>query len=703
MRFIQQTTFLFTFLFSVFSCSQKKTHQFTNALIHESSPYLLQHAHNPVNWFPWDIKYLEKAKKENKLILLSIGYSSCHWCHVMEKETFEDQEVADFMNQHFINIKIDREEHPDVDKTYMNAVQIMTGSGGWPLNCIILPDGKPIWGGTYFPKGAWLDKLKQIHAFTLENPNQTQDFAARLTQDLQAINTVNSNTDAQLFKADTLKRFVDTWAQKFDHTNGGTMGRTQFPKPNSYQFLLRYAYQTDHQELLDFVMKTLDKMALGGLNDHLDGGFARYTVDNKWHVPHFEKMLYDNGQLMSLFSYAYQITKKERYKEVVYKTLAFLSKELYNDDLYYASLNADSENEVGEAEEGAYYTWKKEDLQRLLNVDFDLFSDYYSIGKTELVESKYVLVRNKNDIDFVKKHGLQLEAFHEKKNGWNTILIKEREKREKPSLDTKILTSWNALTLQGLIDAYKVFGDDTFKEKAINNAMQLKKNGINSENELLRSLGKDHKKIDAYLEDYALLIHAYIALYQITFDESWLQLSKQLMAYTQQNFFNSEQGYFNYTNSKKTHLIATNIELDDAVIPSSNSVMCKNLLYLGHYFGDENYLKLSKDMLHNLLPKIEKYPNAYGNWLDVYANYAFPFYETAICGKDAIQKAKEFHSSKYLPYSLTCGSTSSSELPLLKNRFDPTKTLLYVCVNKSCKLPTESVSIALGQVQPKTR
>ena len=696
MRFIKLTFIFLLSISGLICCSQKTKHKHTNALVNESSTYLLQHAHNPVNWFPWNTKYLEKAKKENKLVLLSIGYSSCHWCHVMEKETFEDIEVANYMNENFINIKIDREEHPDVDKTYMTAVQLMTGNGGWPLNCVILPDGKPIWGGTYFTKDDWLTKLKQISSFVKENPTQAENFAEELTQNLKSLQSTDKNSSEQQFTAENLEQIVNKWESKFDVEHGGTIGKTKFPKPNTYQFLLRYAYQTENKELLDFTTKTLDNIALGGLNDVVEGGFSRYTVDNKWHVPHFEKMLYDNAQLISLFSFGYQVTKKELYKEAVYSTIDFLTSEFYTDGLYLSSLNADSPNDLGKEEEGAYYTWKKEDLQQLLKEDYELFADYFSIGKTETVENKYVLIRLINDADFAKKHNLDLQIVKEKYITWKSILLKERKKRIKPTLDSKVLTAWNALLIQGFVDAYKVFGDENFKLKAIETGEQLKKQAITKDFSLLRSVGKQHKKIDGYLEDYALLTNAYISLYQVTLDETWLTTAQKLTDYVFENFYDEEHQYFEYRNRKKSALIASNFELDDAVIPSSNSVMCKNLFYLGNYFGNADYLTLSKNMLHHLTPKIEKYPNYYTNWLDAYANHAFPYYETVISGKNAIAKTKELYQQQYIPYALTCGSTKESSLPLLQNRFIDGKTLIYVCVNKSCKLPTESVETALG-------
>lgn len=686
-------TVLFSLLF--FACSQKKKIKHTNALINESSPYLLQHAHNPVNWHPWNSKYLKQAEKENKLVLLSIGYASCHWCHVMEKETFENEEVAKFMNENFINIKIDREEHPDVDKTYLTAVQLMTGNGGWPLNCIILPNGKPIWGGTYFPKKEWLTSLQNITSFYKKNPTEIDDLAERLTNDLKSLQIINTNDSTISFTNTKLKRIINDWKFQLDTINGGLKGNRQFPRPNSYQFLLRYAQQFQDTTLLNFVTKTLDKIASGGLNDHIEGGFARYTVDNKWHIPHFEKMLYDNAQLISLFSYGYQITKNPIYKDIVYATFDFLSKNFYTNGLYYSSLNADSVNEKNEMEEGAYYTWKKEDLKQLLGNDTSLFYDYYGITKVESIEGKHTLVKMYSDFEFSKKHRLKIEELKNKLNSWKDLILKERKKRIKPELDIKILTSWNALLLQAYTDAYKVFGDKHFKQKAIENATALKNEVIADNWKINRNVTQKDNPIKGYLEDYALVIKSYISLYQITLDEKWLLYANNLTTSVFSDFYDKEHNYFNFTSKENATLISNTVETEDIIMPSSNSVMCENLFLLGHYFDTKNYINTSKQMLHNLIPKIEKYPYSHSNWLNMYTNFSNPFYEMVVCGEDALKKTKEIHS-KFLPNILLCGSLSESDLPLLKARYHEDKTLIYICVNKTCKLPTEDVNRAIS-------
>ena len=390
-------------------------YKYTNTLIKETSPYLLQHAHNPVNWYAWNNKTLVLAKKENKLLLISIGYAACHWCHVMEHESFEDEEVAKVMNKHFICIKVDREERPDIDQVYMNAVELMTGRGGWPLNAIALPDGRPIWGGTYYRKNDWMNSLIQIANLYKTNPKKLEEYAAKLTEGVQQSGLVNINQEKEHFTKKYLQKCVTKWEIHFDNNLGGINKSPKFPMPNNYHFLLRYAYQTNNKELKNYVNKTLTKMAQGGLFDQIGGGFSRYSVDKKWHIPHFEKMLYDNGQLVSLYADAYLTNKKNLYKETVYQTLAFVERELMDKNGgFYSSLDADSLNDFGLLEEGAFYVWTKKELQKIIS-DFELFQDYYNINSYGLWENgKYNLIRTTDDICFAKNHQLSVENIKKK-------------------------------------------------------------------------------------------------------------------------------------------------------------------------------------------------------------------------------------------------------------------------------------------------
>lgn len=693
---IFQTFFLLLFLVFV-SCTEttKETHKYTNALAKESSPYLLQHAHNPVNWQPWSEEILAKAKKESKLILFSIGYASCHWCHVMEKETFEDETVATFMNENFINVKVDREEHPDIDKTYIKAVQLMTGNAGWPLNCITLPSGEPIWGGTYFAKEDWMNSLQQIVKIHKENPEKTVEFARAQAKRINEWETFAIDEDVDLSKV-SIDDIIFNWQQELDSEGGGLKETEKFPRPSNYNFLLRY-YATIGKDssMTRHIHKTYRNIANRGLFDHLEGGFARYSTDDRWNIPHFEKMLYDNAQLISSFSYAYQTQPNEIYKNTVYQTLDFIQKRLTREDhLLYASLNADSKNEEGNIEEGAYYVWEKEKLKELIKEEYALFSDYFGIDIIPSTEDgKHVLVKKSSDMYFIQEHGLTLTELQQKTTQWKTILFKERSKREAPETDTKVITSWNALMLKAYVDAYKVFGDEKLKTQAVKTAISIKEKLIADNWKVARSL--ENKAIAGYLEDYAYVIDAFLAVYQITFDEQWLHDAKSLTKYTIDHFYDPEKELFAFSETTSKGFVFKEFDVEDGVMPSANSVMSHNLFKLGHYLGNDNFLSKSKKMLQRVLPSAIEMPYLHANWLQLYLNLSNPYYEVVINGENAIAKAKELHQT-YLPNIILCGSTSESTLPLLENRFYEDKTFIYVCVNRACKLPTESVEKAIS-------
>ncbi|WP_106793844.1 thioredoxin domain-containing protein [Aquimarina sp. Aq78] len=666
-------------------------HTYTNDLIHETSPYLLQHAHNPVNWKPWGEEALQQAKKENKLIIVSIGYAACHWCHVMEHESFEDPKVAEIMNANYVNIKVDREERPDIDQVYMSAVQLMTGSGGWPLNMVILPDGRPVWGGTYFPKGNWVDALKQISNLYEKQPDKLIEYAEKLEQGIKAVDLIEVNTNAINFDKEFIASSVKEWSSHFDHQKGGTKRVPKFMMPNNYHFLLRYAYQTKDETLLDFVKNTLIKISYGGVYDHVGGGFARYSTDGKWHVPHFEKMLYDNAQLVSLYSDAFLITNDPWFKDVVYETLDFISRELTNKEgAFYSSLDADSKTLDGELEEGAFYVWTKEELKNIVpDDDYPLFADYYNINSYGFWEKEnYVLIRKDTHQKFCDKNNIDSEVLIKKISQWKKVLLHEREKRSRPRLDDKTLTSWNALMLKGYLDAYRVFGEKKFLDAAIKNANFIKTTQLKTDTSLFHNYKNGKSTINGYLEDYALVIEAFIALYQNTFDPEWLEISEQLTQYTLSHFFNENKNIFYFTSDQDPKLITRTIEYSDNVIPASNSIMAKNLFLLSHYYDRSNYKEISEQMLHNIKPKIKSYASGYSNWLDLMLNFSFDFYELVIIGKEAKIKLKEV-SQIYIPNKLMAGGTSDSDTALLKNRFVKDKTLFYLCVNNSCKYPVE--------------
>ena len=681
------------------SKKEMETFKYTNDLIHETSPYLLQHAHNPVNWHAWNEETLAKAKRENKLILISVGYAACHWCHVMEHESFENNSVAKIMNDNFINIKIDREERPDIDQIYMTAVQLMTNSGGWPLNCVALPDGRPFWGGTYFPKEQWMNVLSKIAKLYKEDPAKIISYAEKLTEGIQQSEVISLNTRTPKFSKNEIDISVQKWSESFDTELGGLNRAPKFPMPNNYHFLLRYAAQTNNQTLSKFTENTLQKMALGGIFDQVGGGFARYSTDKKWHIPHFEKMLYDNAQLVSLYADAYLVYKNELYKETAYRTLDFIERELTNDEgAFYSSLDADSYNKTGELEEGAFYVWTAQELRSLLKNDYGLFSEYYNNNNNSKWEGEnYHLIRTLDAKAFATKHKLSLNAFHKKERKWQELLFEARSKRERPRLDDKTLTSWNALMTKGYLDAYRVFDEERFLQSALKNAHFIKEKQLRPDGGLNHSYKDGKSTINGYLEDYATVMDAYLALYESTLDQSWLDTAKALADYCFTHFYNSENSMFYFTSDQDKSLIARKMEISDNVIPASNSILARNLYKLGLYFENKQYKNTSKQMLSNIKSDMVDYPSGYSNWMHLQADLSTDFYEVAILGKEVKTKVKELNKY-YIPNKIIAGADHESEQPLLKNRFSKNETLFYICVEGACKLPVSDTKQAISQL-----
>ena len=660
-----------------------------NELSLESSPYLLQHANNPVHWKAWNEAALLQAQTNNQLIIISIGYSACHWCHVMEHESFENEEVAQTMNANFINIKVDREERPDVDAVYMKAVQIMSGHGGWPLNIVALPDGRPVWGGTYFRKKDWINTLEQLQELYTINPEKMIDYAEKLHAGLESISLIPSSDSVELSE-ELLVPLIEKWKKSFDWEFGGMARAPKFMMPNNYAFLMHYGFQNKDQELLDFVDLTLTKMAYGGLFDTVDGGFSRYSVDMKWHVPHFEKMLYDNGQLISLYADAYKRTKNIRYKEVIEKTLAFVSKELLTSEgAFYSAIDADSLDQNQHLEEGAFYVWTTTELKEILQDDFKLFAIVFNINPFGYWEKDlYILMQNQSLETIAKENNIELSALQFKKKHWEQQLYSVREKRSKPRLDDKCLTSWNALMLKGFVDAFKAIQDKTYLKIALRNAEFIVQKLWSTEGNLWRNYKNNKSTINGFLEDYAAVIEAFVALYEVTFDEKWLRYSKQLTEYCFEHFYDASQSFFTFKSDEDTALVTTHFETEDNVISASNSIMAMNLYRLSIYFNNPFYEEICTKMLHKIIPLIE-YPSAFSNWLAVFLHFSKHSKELAICGKDAVSFGTQFNSI-YLPNVIVAGASENSSLPFLSNRFIERKNLFYVCQNKTCDLPKEN-------------
>lgn len=670
-------------------------HSYTNELINESSPYLLQHAHNPVNWYPWGEKALEKAKVENKMIIISIGYAACHWCHVMEHESFEDVEVARLMNENFICIKVDREERPDVDQVYMTAAQLITGSGGWPLNALALSDGRPFYAGTYFPKANWMKMLNYFIDLQKKDPASLEKSAEQVTNGIHQAETVSFKEAGKTFTLADLDNQFALMKPNIDFKKGGANRAPKFPMPCNWEYLLNYYYLGKDEEALKAVTVTLDNMALGGIYDHLEGGFARYSTDADWHVPHFEKMLYDNAQLVGLYAHAYQVTRDPLYKKVVYETLDFIEHELTSPEgAFYSSLDADSEGE-----EGKYYVWTKAEVDKALGDEARIFSAYYNITASGNWEhGNSILLRNEREEKLAAEFGIRVPELNKLIDKAKVKLMKIRNARVKPGLDDKVLSSWNALMLKGYTQAYRVFGEEIFLKKALTSARFLMKNAIAKNGEMTRNYKNGKSSINALLDDYAFTISAFIELYQATFDEQWLTEANTLTGYVLEHFFDPKSKMFFYTHNQYADLISRKMELSDNVIPSSNSEMAKNLFLLGHFFYNEDYTGKARQMLVNIESDLQKNIYFYSNWGILEAWFTQPLYEIAILGDDFKARRAEF-DHHYLPQAIFMGGSTEGTLALLEGKRVSGQTTIYVCRDKTCKLPVQTVDQALQQIR----
>lgn len=618
------------------------SHRHTNSLVNETSPYLLQHAHNPVDWHPWNESTLAKAKSLDKMLLISIGYSSCHWCHVMEKESFEDEEVARIMNLNFICIKVDREERPDIDQLYMNAVQLISGSGGWPLNCFALPDGKPFFGGTYFRRSQWIQLMENITLLYKERRKELEEQASSLTDSVKKPEIIFSLKDEKSFLPGPFTDALARLEGQFDLKEGGFAGSPKFPMPANLTLVLRHSYYSGMKNQQDFIRLTLRKMAFGGIYDQIGGGFARYSTDSHWKVPHFEKMLYDNAQLISLYSEAYQHIPENLYKEITEETVKFIFREMTSrEGGFYSSLDADSEGE-----EGKYYTWGAAEIGQILGNHADLIRKYYHIGGKGFWEmGRNILLRTHTSEEFAREQGFQPSAFKSILNPAKTKLLKARNKRTRPGLDNKVLTSWNGLMLKALSDAFRAFGKKEYREKAILNAQFMISNVMEEDGRLLHSWKEGRAAVNGFLEDYAFLADGLLALYQITFEESFIEKAKLLTDYALKHFYDEDNGLFFLTSDLDPPLIARKHEIYDNVIPSSNSCIAGVLNILGLIYEDERYLEFASDMFMKMTEPFLKYPSAFANWGNLLLTRAFPFYTVVITGPEFSIKAAEMQKS----------------------------------------------------------
>ena len=683
---------------TVLACGDKERSEGSaglNRLQHSASPYLQQHADNPVDWYEWGNEALQKAKDENKPILISIGYAACHWCHVMEEETFMDTAVARYMNENFVSIKIDREERPDIDQIYLDAAQLISGNSGWPLNAFALPDGRPFYAATYFPRENWLRLIQQVsHAYKNDHDNVIKQAVA-LTKGIKSNHAITFGDTSYVRNENSFKELFSNWKSNFDAEKGGLTGSPKFPLPVVWEFLLQYHYLTGEQHALELVMTTLDGILNGGLFDDLEGGFSRYAVDEDWVVPHFEKMLYDNGQLVSLFSHAYQVTNKVSYKNAVEKTLKFVEGSLLSPEGgFYSSLNADSEGE-----EGKYYVWRKSEIEDVLDdVSAPVFIAYYNISDSGNWEhGKNILYSKVSPDDFAAKRRMSLSDFNSQISNAKNTLLEKRRQRISPSLDNKILVSWNALMLQGYVDAYFAFGKPEYLETALRSGNFISKNFMQPKGRLLRSFKDGRAGIDAFLEDYALLSRAFIQLYQATFDILWLERAKELTEYTLANFSDKETDLFYYASIEADDLIMRRLETADNVMPSSNAVMAEVLFMLAEFYGNKEYHLRSEVMLDRIVPSFTTNGPYYARWASVMGMMTYKPYEVAVVGPDALEKSKMIQRL-YLPTAIFMGGPEEN-LPLLQNKSVPNRTIIYVCRNRICKSPEEVPENAIRQMR----
>lgn len=669
-----------------------------NHLQNETSPYLLQHAHNPVDWYPWKDETMKLAKEKRKLMIISIGYSSCHWCHVMERESFSDTAVSNYMNQHFTSIKVDREERPDVDQVYMTACQIANENGmcGWPLNVLAMSDGRPFWVGTYLTKDQWIKLLKEFVELYNEDPNELEKMANNIHNNLSVdYSRFSTGADTTI----NTKRYTDQISKirsVLDYERGGKKGNIKFPLPTLHRALMESVIISPGKadSVNNYLNSTLRIWMNAGLHDHLEGGFTRYSTDPEWKVPHFEKMLYDNAQMISLYSMAHQRFEKEEYKNVVDKTIAFVMKYFYsNENCFYSSLDAETDGE-----EGKYYVLSDFEINAVLKDEQEknVFIKTYNISSSGNWEKgKNVLHKNKSVEQLAKECGLSMEIYKTTLEAANQKILESKQLKKKPGLDDKILTSWNAMMLRALADAYTSTGNKAYKDQAIKTADFMKTKLIQTDHSISRTYKNGKATVNGFLEDYAFTADAFIRLYEISFNEDYLNVARDLTNYAIEHFSDRNNTFFFFNSTKDQQLITRSIDFEDQVTPSANSVMADVLHRLGLYYYNQNYLDRSKNMVNSIITHFaQQNAEYYSNWIRVYGSFVKPPYEIAIVGTES-EKLRDELALKYLPQIILLGGNTEGSLELLKDKLQEGSTYIYVCRNKVCKLPVKSVKEAL--------
>lgn len=671
--------------------ASENTH--TNALAHETSPYLLQHAHNPVNWFPWGKEAIEKARLENKPILVSIGYAACHWCHVMAHESFENEETAMLMNNWFVNIKIDREERPDLDQIYMDAVQAMNhGQGGWPLNVFLTPDLKPFYGGTYFPpvdsygRLSWKNLLATIHDAYVNKQETVTLQAGNLMQHLHTANAIGTpRSNPGLVSTEHLQQVEKELLTVFDSENGGFSSAPKFPQTFAIQYLLRQYYYSKNPDALQAATFSLDKMIAGGIYDHLAGGFARYSTDKYWQAPHFEKMLYDNALLISTLSEAYGATEEDIYESTIRQTISFLINEMTSPEGgFYSAIDADSEGK-----EGKFYTWSRKEIEDVLGKDAAIFCQVYDIWEDGNWEKTNIIWLPNKLEKIALQHNIALDELKETLAECRAKLLEVRNTRIRPMTDDKILLGWNALTIKALCDAGTLLQENSYIHIAERTMDFLEKNMLSSEGNWMHSWKNNIAKIPAFLDDYGILIQAYIGLQEATGNLTYLHKAVQYAEYVIQHFSSASTLFF-YTAKEQEDIILRKKDIYDGATPSGNSLMAHNLYYLSTMINKPDWAEKAKNMLLSVGGGIVHYPISFGNWDLLLQKIVYGYKEIAIVGDNYKNLLKQTNSM-YLPDKLIISSDKESRFPLLENRYQSDKTLIYLCKNYSCQQPVTTV------------
>lgn len=672
------------------------TYKYTNLLVNETSPYLLQHAHNPVNWYAWGEEALNRAKAEDKIILVSIGYSACHWCHVMERESFENEATAALMNDYFINIKIDREERPDIDHIYMDAVQAMTGSGGWPLNVFLTPDAKPFYGGTYFPperafnRSSWKEILKGVYNAWQERKEEIISQAQHLTDHIEKSgNFVIGEKLQNEFSARNCKTIFSNIMQSADREWGGFGKAPKFPQTFIIQYLLEYYHFTKDQEALDQALLSIDKMLHGGIYDHIAGGLARYSTDAEWLAPHFEKMLYDNALFILVLCDAFQITGNKIYEAAIQKTISFILTELTDDTGgFYAALDADSEGE-----EGKYYVWSKDEIDDLLGEDATLFCEVFDVTAEGNWDGKNILRLLAPISEFAKQQGIDESKLTNLLNKCLEKLHIQQLKRTRPGLDDKIILGWNALMLKAICKAAIVLNNESYKSAAIKNAAFLLSSFLKEAASpgLLHTFKNGWAKYPAFLDDYAYLIEACIGCYELTFREEYLNKAYQYTEYVCNMFSDNEQLFFFYTAEDQEDVIVRKKEIYDGAMPSANAVMAANLFKMSVIYDNMEWLQRADKMLQAIHPTIVKYPSSFGLWATIMQQQIMGVNEIAITGKGASVSANKIIRNNFIPNKIILASdTINNNIPFFTDKKHGEVLNIYLCKNRVCLPPLKN-------------